>query len=110
MNIALLNVRIAVERNAAVTDKYGNHRNEWVPFLTCYATVSGESPREESDTGLIVDDSLVDFTLRWFAASSVIKSTEYRVLFDGDIYDILGVDHMNYKRKAVKLKCRKVRR
>ena len=51
-----------------------------------------------------------DFTLRWCAASSVITPTEYRVVMDGQIYDILSVDHMNFKHKSVKLHCRKARR
>ena len=110
MNIALMNVQIEIQKNSVKTDRYGNHRNEWEPYLFCYATVSGETPKEDTETGLIVDDSRVDFTIRWFAASSVISSTGYRVLFRDEIYDILGVDHMNCKNKSIKLLCRKERR
>ena len=110
MNIALLNVRIEVQKNAVITDRYGNHKNVWEPYLFCYATVSGETPQEDTEAGLVIDDSRVDFTIRWFAASSVITSTGYRVLFQDEIYDILGVNHMNCKNKSIKLLCRKVRR
>ncbi len=109
MNIALMNVRIEVQRNTIGTDRYGNHRNTWEPYLFCYATVSGEAPEESTEAGLVVDDSRVDFTIRWFAASSVITSTGYRVVFRDAVYDILGVNHMNFRNKAVKLLCRKVR-
>ena len=110
MKISLLNRNIEIQENRVVTDRYGNHKTEWVPYLACHATVSGETPKEETGAGLTVDDSRVDFTIRYCRAASLIVSTEYRVLFNGDMYDIFGVDHMNYKRKAVKLLCRKVRR
>ena len=110
MNIALLNTRIVVQRNALITDRYGNHKNAWEPYWSCYATVSGETPKEDSEAGQIVDDSRVDFTIRYCRASAAITSTGFRVLFRGELYDILGVNHKNYKRKAIKLLCRKVRR
>ena len=110
MNIALLNTRIVVQRNSLITDQYGNHKNAWEPYWSCYATVSGETPKEDSEAGQIVDDSRVDFTIRYCRASAAITSTGFRVLFHGELYDILGVNHMNYKRKAIKLLCRKVRR
>jgi len=56
MDIGLLNVRITISKNAVTTDAIGNHKNEWVPFYTCYATVSGEAGKEETDAGTIVDD------------------------------------------------------
>ena len=43
MKIELLNVRIFISKSTVVTDAIGNRRNEWKPFYTCYATVSGEA-------------------------------------------------------------------
>lgn len=110
MKIELLNVRIQIQKNSVVVDKYGNHKNEWVPYYSCSATVSSESPKEETDAGLIVDDSKIDFTIRFCQKAAAVTSTGYRVLFRDVPYDILGVDHMNYKRKAVKLLCQKASR
>lgn len=110
MDIGLLNVRIGIEKNAVTTDKYGNHLNTWEPYFSCCATVSAESPKEETDAGTIVDDGKADFTFRWCSETAALNSTGYRVVFGGEIYDILGVDHMSYKRKAVKLHCKKARR
>lgn len=64
MDIELLNVRIFISKNTVVTDAIGNHRNEWQPFYTCYATVSGEAGKEQTDAGMVVDDSSIDFTIR----------------------------------------------
>lgn len=110
MKIELLNVRIIVMKNTVVTDSIGNHRNEWQPYYTCYATISAEGGKEMTDAGMVVDDSTVDFTIRWCRKSTAITSTGYRVRFGDELYDILTVDHLNYKRKSIKLHCRKVRR
>ena len=95
---------------SAIVKKYRNHKNEWAPYYGCSATVSSESPKEETDAGLIIDDSKIDFTIRFCQKAAAVTSTGYRVLFRDVPYDILGVDHMNYKRKAVKLLCQKASR
>ena len=110
MNIGLLNVRICISKNTVVTDAIGNHRNEWQPYYTCYATVSGEAGKEQTDAGLVVDDSNIDFTIRGCKKVSEIDSTNFRVEFNRELYNIAAVDHMNYRRKSIKLFCEKVRR
>ena len=110
MDIALLNVSITVQKNTVVVDAIGNHKNEWTDFYSCHATVSGEGGKEATAAGTVVDDSDISFTVRYCRKVSEINNTEYRVLFDGEIYNILFVDHMNYKRKSIKVKCQKVRR
>ena len=102
MKIELLNVRIFISKSTVVTDAIGNRRNEWQPFYTCYATVSGEAGK--------VDDSNIDFTIRWCKKAAEIDSTHFRVEFNGELYNIAAVDHMNYRRKSIKLSCEKVRR
>lgn len=109
MNIELLNVRISILKNEVTTDEIGNHRNAWVPFYSCYATVSSEAGKESTDAGMIVDDSKIDFTIRWCKAAASIDSTHFRISFQNDFYDILAVDHRNFKRKSIKLSCQKVR-
>ena len=110
MEVALLNVRVTFQKNRVIVDEIGNHRNEWTDVYSGYATVSGESPNENTDVGMVVDDSKVDFTVRWCRVVSAMTNTEYRIRYQGTIYNILGIDHMNFKRKAVKFKCQKVRR
>ena len=110
MNIGLLSVRITVQKSTTQSDSIGNHMNVWQEYYSCAATLSGETGQEAEDASTTVDNTKADFTLRWCAASSVITPTEYRVVMDGQIYDILSVDHMNFKHKSVKLHCRKARR
>ncbi|MDD2375831.1 MAG: phage head closure protein [Eubacteriales bacterium] len=110
MDIALLNVRVVFQKSAVTVDAIGNHKNEWKEFYSCYATVSGENGKETTAAGITVDDSDLSFSVRYCRTVSEINNTEYRVLFGGEIYNILSVDHMNYRNKSVKFKCQKVRR
>lgn len=110
MKINLLNVRICITRNEVVTDSIGNHTNQWKPWYHCHATVSAEAGKEQTDAGLVVDNSKVDFTIRWCRKAAEIDTTHFRVLFGEDSYNILAIDHMNYRKKSVKLSCEKVRR
>ena len=49
-------------------------------------------------------------TVRYCNKAAAINSTGYRVLFKDEFYDIVNVDHMNFKKKSLKFGCRKVRR
>ena len=66
--------------------------------------------KEETSAGVIIDESKIDFTVRWCEAAAAVTSTGYRIIFNGELYNILGVDHMSYKHKAIKFHCQKVSR
>ena len=42
MDIAAMNVRVTLQKNEVITDKYGNHKNTWTNYFSCYATISGD--------------------------------------------------------------------
>ena len=110
MNIGLLNTFISISKNEVIVDGIGNHINAWVPYFDCHATVSSEAGKENTDAGLVIDNSKIDFTIRWCKKAAAIDSTHYRVEFNDEFYDIKAVDHMNFKRKCIKLSCEKARR
>ena len=110
MDVALLNQKILVQKNEVTVDAIGNHLNQWMDFYSCYATISGESPNESTSAGAVVDNTKADFTVRWCRAVSEITADNFRILYAGEIYNILGIDHQNFKKKSVKFKCQKVRR
>lgn len=107
MIISLLNEKISIEKREVILDEIGNHKSIWSKFYKCYATISGESPSEESMESGILDTSKIDFTIRYCKKVSKIISTEYRVKFKENTYDIIGIDHMNYKKKSIKLRCKR---
>lgn len=110
MDIALLNVRITFQKAEVTADAIGNRINTWTDYYSCYATVSGEGGTEQSAAGQTVDYTDASFTIRFCKPASEINTTEFRVCFGNEIYNILSIDHMNFKKKTMKFKCQKVRR
>lgn len=110
MDISLLNKKVTFQENKLVTDEIGNHSNGWTDHYTCMATISGEAGDEEREAGEITEKVDLAVTVRWCRKTKVVTSTRYRIVIDGELYDILGIDHFSYTNKAIKFRCRKVRR
>lgn len=110
MEVALLNVRITFQKNSVTVDAIGNHKNGWTDAYSCYATVSGEGGSEAQIAGITVDNADLAFTVRYCKKTAGITTDGYRILFGGEIYNILSIHHMNYKKKSMKFRCEKVRR
>ena len=113
MKIELLNVRIFISKSTVVTEAIGNRRNEWTDEYCCFATIGGEglaSSREAETAGTVVEDVGMTVTVRYCKKTAGIRSVTHRILFRDQVYDIVSVDHLNYKKKCLKFTCRKVRR
>ena len=110
MDIAALNERVMIQVNTVVTDKYGNHKNTWEDFFFCYATISGENGKEQAIVGETVEATDMNVTVRYCNQTASVRSTTHRILFRNEIYDIVAVDHLNYKKHGIKFRCQKVRR
>ena len=115
MNVALFNEKIVIQKNSVVVDEIGNHANAWVDYYSCHATISGSSGggqegSEKNDAGQTLDVSDLAFSVRYCAKAAAVDVTGYRIIFHDEIYDIISVDHMNFKKKLLKFKCRKARR
>ena len=110
MKVSLLNEKILFQKNSVVSDVIGNRKNVWEDYYSCFATIGGESRNEKAEAGQTIDDVGITFTVRYCSQLVDIVSTGFRILFRGEIYNILSVDHMNYKKKSLKFRCEKVRR
>lgn len=110
MKISLLNERILIQRHVITQDEIGNQMNEWLDYFSCFATISGESPKDINQDSFVRDDSAISFIIRYSKETELVNSTQYRIMFRDTIYQIEGVDHMNYKKKLLKLHCRRVAR
>ncbi len=110
MDIAALNVKIMFQKNETVADEIGNHKAVWNDCFSCHATVSGEGGTEAAVAGQIVDNADIAFTVRFCKAVQAVTATGYRIVFQGEVYNILAIDHLRFRRNALKFKCEKVRR
>lgn len=113
MEVAAMRSKVTFQKNTVTSDKYGNHKNVWSDYYTCFATIGGEglaSSKEEQVAGTTVEDFSMTVTVRYCAKTAAITSTGYRVIFMDEIYNIENIDHLNFKKKALKFMCRKERR
>ena len=110
MKIALLSEKIVIQKSAVTVDAIGNRKNDWEDYYSCYATVTGEGGDEQSKAGQTIIEEEVAFTVRYCKAVMDVNSAEYRILFRGQIYNIVLVNHMNYKRKSLRFRCQRARR
>ena len=110
MEISLLNVKVTFQKNSVVADDIGNRRNVWEDYYTCHATVGGEGGNEKAAAGLTVVDSDIAFTIRFCKRAAEVTADGFRILFGGETYNIVAVDHMNYRKKTLKFRCEKARR
>ena len=105
MNISGLRVRITIQKNETVVDKYGNHKSEWTDFFSCWASAvtSGLSASERESAGHTTEADKLDITVRYSTETAEVNSKQYRVLLAGRIYNILSIDEMGFKRNSRKL-------
>jgi len=107
MDIAALNKKVTFQKLMVIVDAYGNHTNGWVDSFTHHVTVGGESGTEESDAGIVFSKDTCSITTRWCKGTSSVKTDGYRVVLDGIVYNIESIDHLNYKKHAIKFNCRR---
>lgn len=111
MNIAAMRVRVNFQKNTIVSDKYGNRKQTWADYFSCYATagsnngVSGTGTGSESTGVVIRSEESLAFTCRWCEALAAVTSTEYRILCEGKTYNIVYVNPMGFKHNSIKFSC-----
>ena len=113
MDIGAMNETITIQKNVPTVDSIGNHKEVWTDYYTCHATVSVEESSvssEAAEAGQRVEKGKIAFTVRWCSAVSAVTSTKYRVVFRDELYNITGIDHMNFGKKSLKIMCMKERR
>ena len=101
--IARFNERVTFQKNTAVTDKYGNHKNVWTDYYSCQAYVSTWQ-KEEAEGAVTDEERSVTFEVRYCSELAGLASDRYQVVFRGETYNILSVDMMNYQKSVIRLK------
>ena len=113
MDIAAMNVRITFQKQDVVVDEIGNRSNEWTDYYSCFATISnssGKTDTESEGSGTTLDELDIGFTVRFCQKTFAVNSTGYRIIWNGDTYNIVKVDYLNMKKRGLKFRCRKVER
>ncbi|WP_418968451.1 phage head closure protein [Alloscardovia omnicolens] len=107
MDIARMNCHITFQKREIVTDAIGNQKEVWTNAYSCYGTVSGEASKDVNALAGEVDKSDMAVTVRWCKATQVMNTHDYRLCFNGEVFDISRIDHLAYKKRAIKFYCTK---
>lgn len=111
MNIAAMRVRVTFQKNTVVADKYGNHKNGWTDYFSCWATsgsnntLTGTGTGSESSGAVIRSEESLAFTCRWCSELAMVESTKYRIICNGKTYNIIYVNPMGFKHNSIKFSC-----
>lgn len=111
MNIAAMRVRVTFQKNTVIVDKYGNHKNGWADYFSCWATagsnnaVSGTGTGSESTGVVIRSEESLSFTCRWCSELAAVESTKYRIVCEGKTYNVIYVNPMGFKHNSIKFSC-----
>ena len=102
MNIAGLRVRITIQRNETVTDRYANHRSVWTDHFSCWASASkgAKNTDESAAAGTTTQEDRLDFTVRWSSETAAVDTKRYRIVLDGKPYNIVSIDEQGFRRKS----------
>ena len=68
------------------------------------------SSKEEQVARTTVEDFSMTVSICYCQKAAAIDSTHFRVMLLGEIYNIVNIDHMNFRKKSLKFTCRKERR
>ena len=90
MEIGTLNQRITFLENRVVTDEIGNHTAVWDEAFSCWARVTLKSSVEHTDAGVTKETQTLEFLIRQ-SRNWMPSVTGNRILFQGNIYDIIGI-------------------
>lgn len=109
MKITDFNIDIIIEEEKNIQDHIGNFITIYEPYLKTKAYPSYEGANEIQFVGLEIDKNLMSFTLRYQEKLKAVTTEKYRIKFNQNIYNIIGIDRMNYKNRYVKFRCKKVK-
>ena len=107
MDISLLNQKITFEINEIVIDEIGNHTNSWATYYSCFAGISAESGSESEKVGQTICEETITFKVRLCNLLKDLNTTNFRIVYNKQIYNIQNIDHLSFKQNFIKIKCKK---
>lgn len=108
MEFANLNQRITLLEHRTVKDEIGNHITKWEEVGSMWAevsTVNLKTSTETMDAGVAREIRTLIFTVRQCPDLLYLNSTTHRILFRGQMYNIISVKPDYAENNYMKLTC-----
>ena len=110
MDIGKMRSRITIQQAVVQKDAIGNHTNAWEDFYSCAAYANLASGKEYGAAGQTLGTDTLVFEVRWCERLRELDSAKYRILFGGNIYNIITVDDVQFRHERLKLTAQRERR
>jgi len=105
MTAGQLKYRIILQTYSAATNaNTGQSVRTWSDAETIWADVEWRTGNESEKNDIITQTQKTDFIIRYRTA---VNANDYRIKFDGKIYDIESVEQFDEFRTWMKLGCKK---
>lgn len=96
--------RVTIQQYVSGFDDIGNPSTQWQDWKECYAYVNGLSGREYWEAAVVHGENTVEFVFRWKPFFDEMNSKQYRLLFNGAVYNINTIDNIQFRNKTIKIK------
>ena len=104
VDIGRLDKRITIQKCTVTADTKRNQIPEWTDYYTCWAAVNGGSNREYWQAREQHEENIVNFKVRYCNFLKSLNKTDYRIVFDGRIYDITFIDNILFADSILNIK------
>lgn len=99
-----MNKRITLQKYGTYKDANGFSHNGWGDCVKLWAGVNNLFGKEYWEAKQCNMENTVVFTVRYSSYISALDTKRYRILWQGKIYNITGIDNMRYENNFVNIK------
>ena len=109
MVIGELRTRITFQQAVTTTDENDNRISTWTDYYSCWATMSSTGNEVDGEAATRATET-VDLTVRNCSEVRAVRSQGFRILLNGQAYDIEYIDPMNNRGKSRRIHAALLRR
>lgn len=102
MQLSDFNQRITIQKGVIHPDFYGEDHS-FSDFYSCFTSVKEKSLAENVRDGNLVQDEILEFSVRDCSKLKELSSDAFQILFKEQIYDILAIDHDQFKGRYLRI-------
>lgn len=104
MNAGALKNLIIFQKGYVKEDDLAVKKTDWIDFKKDYAYVNNLSGKEYWAAAVVHQENTVDFIFRYKPYFEKMNSKQFRIVFKGEIYNIVSIDNKRFENKTVKIR------
>lgn len=105
VNIGKMNKKVTIQKCSESSGEWENSVIEWADYITVWACINSLFGREFWAAKQANLENTINITIRYQKAFKDLDTREYRVKWDGKIYNIINIENPSYENKYLVFKC-----